>query len=172
MIEATGELKVDAVKKLVSAETPLQAGQFEFELIEIKDKTENVIQTQSNDAEGKVEFAPISYQLNGEKNDLGTHKYKVREVKGDAAGYTYDDTIYTINVTVEDAGNGTLTVTPVIHSSEATSEDATVTGMEFTNTYTTSGQIVLVQPRLWKARHWRQSSSASRQQKWMQMERQ
>ena len=143
MIEATGELKVDAVKKLVSAETPLQAGQFEFELIEIKDKTENVIQTQSNDAEGKVEFAPISYQLNGEKNDLGTHKYKVREVKGDAAGYTYDDTIYTINVTVEDAGNGTLTVTPVIHSSEATSEDATVTGMEFTNTYTTSGQIAL-----------------------------
>ena len=143
MIEATGELKVDAVKKLVSAETPLQAGQFEFELIEIKDKTENVIQTQSNDAEGKVEFAPISYQLNGEKNDLGTHKYKVREVKGDAAGYTYDDTIYTINVTVEDAGNGTLTVTPVIHSSKATSEDATVTGMEFTNTYTTSGQIAL-----------------------------
>ena len=143
MIEATGELKVDAVKKLFSAETPLQAGQFEFELIEIKDKTENVIQTQSNDAEGKVEFAPISYQLNGEKNDLGTHKYKVREVKGDAAGYTYDDTIYTINVTVEDAGNGTLTVTPVIHSSKATSEDATVTGMEFTNTYTTSGQIVL-----------------------------
>ena len=143
MIEATGELKVDAVKKLVSAETPLQAGQFEFELIEIKDKTENVIQTQSNDAEGKVEFAPISYQLNGVKNDLGTHKYKVREVKGDAAGYTYDDTIYTINVTVEDAGNGTLTVTPVIHSSKATSEDATVTGMEFTNTYTTSGQIAL-----------------------------
>ena len=143
MIEATGELKVDAVKKLFSAETPLQAGQFEFELIEIKDKTENVIQTQSNDAEGKVEFAPISYQLNGEKNDLGTHKYKVREVKGDAAGYTYDDTIYTINVTVEDAGNGTLTVTPVIHSSKATSEDATVTGMEFTNTYTTSGQIAL-----------------------------
>ena len=143
MIEATGELKVDAVKKLFSAETPLQAGQFEFELIEIKDKTENVIQTQSNDAEGKVEFAPISYQLNGEKNDLGTHKYKVREVKGDAAGYTYDDTIYTINVTVEDAGNGTLTVTPVIHSSKATSEDATVTGMEFTNIYTTSGQITL-----------------------------
>ena len=143
MIEATGELKVDAVKKLVSAETPLQAGQFEFELIEIKDKTENVIQTQSNDEKGRVEFAPISYQLNGEKNDLGTHKYKVREVKGNAAGYTYDDTIYTINVTVEDAGDGTLTVTPVIHSSKETSEDATVTGMEFTNTYTTSGQIVL-----------------------------
>ena len=64
-------------------------------------------------------------------------------MKGDAAGYTYDDTIYTINATVTDAGNGTLTVTPVIHSSEATSEDATVTGMEFTNTYTTSGQIAL-----------------------------
>ena len=64
-------------------------------------------------------------------------------MKGDAAGYTYDDTIYTINATVTDAGNGTLTVTPVIHSSKATSEDATVTGMEFTNTYTTSGQIAL-----------------------------
>ena len=72
----------------------------------------------------------IRDRLNGEKNDLGTYKYKVWEVKGDAAGYTYDDTIYTINVTVEDAGNGTLTVTPVIHSSKATSEDATVTGME------------------------------------------
>ena len=61
-----------------------------------------------------------AYKDNTDKkvDDIGEYQYTVNEVKGDAAGYTYDDTIYIINVTVTDAGNGTLTVTPVIHSSK------------------------------------------------------
>ena len=137
---AIGTLNLIAQKKLTTTETPLAAGQFTFEL---RDKDGTVLQTKTNDADGKVTFDPINYKFDKDRSDLGVHEYKVQEVKGDAAGYTYDDTIYTINVTVTDAGNGTLTVTPVIHSSKATSEDATVTGMEFINTYTTSGQIVL-----------------------------
>ena len=147
---ASGSLNLTAKKALTTTETPLAAGQFTFEL---RDKDGKVLQTKTNDADGNITFDEIKYSLvkdaaykdNTDKkvDDTGEYQYTVNEVKGDAAGYTYDDTIYTINVTVTDAGNGTLTVTPVIHSSKATSEDATVTGMEFTNTYTTSGQIAL-----------------------------
>ena len=142
---ASGSLNLTAKKTLTTTETPLAADQFTFEL---RDKDGTVLQTKTNDADGNVTFDEIKYSLvkdNTDKkvDDTGEYQYTVNEVKGDAAGYTYDDTIYTINVTVTDAGNGTLTVTPVIHSSKATSEDATVTGMEFTNTYTTSGQIAL-----------------------------
>ena len=147
---ASGSLNLTAEKTLTTTETPLAADQFTFEL---RDKDGTVLQTKTNDADGNVTFDEIKYNLvkdaaykdNTDKkvDDIGEYQYTVNEVKGDAAGYTYDDTVYTINVTVTDAGNGTLTVTPVIHSSKATSEDATVTGMEFINTYTTSGQIVL-----------------------------
>ena len=147
---ASGSLNLTAKKTLTTTETPLAKDQFTFEL---RDKEGKVLQTKTNDADGNVIFDEIKYSLvkdaaykdNTDKkvDDIGEYQYTVNEVKGDAAGYTYDDTIYIINVTVTDAGNGTLTVTPVIHSSKATSEDATVTGMEFTNTYTTSGQIVL-----------------------------
>ena len=147
---ASGSLNLTAKKILTTTETPLAAGQFTFEL---RDKDGTVLQTKTNDADGNVTFDQIKYNLvkdaaykdNTDKkvDNTGEYQYTVNEVKGDAAGYTYDDTVYTINVTVTDAGNGTLTVTPVIHSSKATSEDATVTGMEFINTYTTSGQIVL-----------------------------
>ena len=147
---ASGSLKLTAKKTLTTTETPLTEGQFTFEL---RDKDGTVLQTKTNVANGNVTFDEIKYNLvkdaaykdNTDKkvDDIGEYQYTVNEVKGDAAGYTYDDTVYTINVTVTDAGNGTLTVTPVIHSSKATSEDATVTGMEFTNTYTTSGQIAL-----------------------------
>ncbi|MCB5388278.1 DUF5979 domain-containing protein [Blautia glucerasea] len=147
---ASGSLNLTAKKTLTTTETPLAAGQFTFEL---RDKDGNVLQTKTNDADGNVTFDEIKYSLvkdaaykdNTDKkvDDTGEYQYTVNEVKGDAAGYTYDDTIYTIKVTVKDAGNGTLTVTPVIHSSKAASEDATVAGMEFTNIYTTSGQIVL-----------------------------
>ncbi len=147
---ASGSLNLTAKKTLTTTETPLAADQFTFEL---RDKDGTVLQTKTNDADGNITFDEIKYSLvkdaaykdNTDKkvDNTGEYQYTVNEVKGDAAGYTYDDTIYTINVTVTDAGNGTLTVTPVIHSSKATSEDATVTGMEFTNTYTTSGQIAL-----------------------------
>ena len=147
---ASGSLKLTAKKTLTTTETPLTEGQFTFEL---RDKDGTVLQTKTNVANGNVTFDEIKYNLvkdaaykdNTDKkvDDIGEYQYTVNEVKGDAVGYTYDDTVYTINVTVTDAGNGTLTVTPVIHSSKATSEDATVTGMEFINTYTTSGQIIL-----------------------------
>ena len=142
---ASGSLKLTAKKTLTTTETPLTEGQFTFEL---RDKDGTVLQTKTNVANGNVTFDEIKYSLVKDNTDkkvdnTGEYQYTVNEVKGDAAGYTYDDTVYTVNVTVTDAGNGTLTVTPVIHSSKATSEDATVTGMEFTNIYTTSGQITL-----------------------------
>ena len=154
---ASGSLDLTAKKTLTTTETPLAAGQFTFQL---RDKDGNVLQTKTNDADGNVTFDEISYNLvkdaaykkgtDKKVDDTGKYLYTVNEVsevtdntESKETGYTYDDTIYTINVTVKDAGNGTLTVTPVIHSSKSTSEDATVAGMEFNNTYKTSGQIVL-----------------------------
>lgn len=144
---ATGNLDLTAHKTLISKEKTLKDVLFTFDLL---DNSGTVIDSATNDENGNIVFKQISYNLNKDTNETGTHQYTVRERIPESAeptttetGYTYDSTIYNINVTVEDAGDGTLTVTPVIHSSKATSEDATVTGMEFTNTYTTSGQIVL-----------------------------
>ena len=57
-----------------------------------------------------MNFTTINYTL----ADVGTHTYTVSEVKGDDGTVTYDGTIYTVEATVTDAGNGTLNVSKVI----------------------------------------------------------
>ena len=96
---ASGSLNLTAKKILTTTETPLAANQFTFEL---RDKDGTVLQTKTNDADGNVTFDEIKYSLVKDNTDkkvdnTGEYQYTVNEVKGDAAGYTYDDTIYTIN---------------------------------------------------------------------------
>lgn len=54
-----------------------------------------------NTASGEFAFGVITYYK------PGTYEYKVREVKGNKTGYTYDDTVYDVIVTVTDK-DGTL----------------------------------------------------------------
>ena len=100
---AQGEVTLGGMKVLEGRE--LEAGQFSFEL---KNEAGEVIETVQNAADGSIAFSAIKYAL----GDAGkTFKYTVSEVKGTLAGVTYDETVYTVEVKVEDNGDGTLTAT-------------------------------------------------------------
>lgn len=94
----------NAAKVLAARE--LKKGEFTFEL---RDANGKVLQTVKNGAltEGgyaPIAFDPITY------DEPGTYDYRIVEVKGDAEGITYDETVFTYHVVVTDDGNGQLQV--------------------------------------------------------------
>lgn len=93
--------KFDFTKKL--AGRALKASEFSFVL---KDKDGNVIETVSNDAEGKIKFSALEFKRGQE----GTYIYHVEEVKGTEAGVEYDKMVATVGVTVTKDGK-VLTLT-------------------------------------------------------------
>ena len=101
----------------------LKAGEFSFELREIKGEDPKLIETVKNDASGKVTFSPIKY------TEIGQHTYTLREVKGNAGGITYDETVYTIVTTISDNKKGQLVATHELQGAED------VKNIEFKNAY-------------------------------------
>ena len=87
-----GSFKVEASKVLEGRK--LKADEFEFELMKVKadGSLGKVVATAKNGADGKVEFPAV--ELTGE----GTRSYRIREVKGDAGGVTYDGKSYGLTV--------------------------------------------------------------------------
>ena len=100
----SGSWAPDATKVLTGSE--LVNGQFTFKLL---DSEGNVLQTASNDSDGKVVFQPIQYTA----EDHGkTFEYSIVEVNDKQDNYTYDPHTAKVNVAVNDNGDGTMTVTP------------------------------------------------------------
>lgn len=116
--------EIEVVKSLTGR--GLKADEFSFELREAKGEDSELIETVKNDASGKVTFNPIKY------TEIGQHTYMLREVKGDAAGITYDDTTYTIVTTISDNGKGQLVATHELKGAKD------VKSIEFKNAYTTN----------------------------------
>ena len=85
-------------------------GEFSFELVEGEGKDAKVVATGENAADGKITMSPIEY------TKAGTHTYTLREVKGGTTskGITYSDAKYTIETTITDKGDGTLSATHVL----------------------------------------------------------
>ena len=104
----------------------LAAGEFSFELRELKGEDSKLIETVTNDASGKVKFKAIKY------TEVGQHNYTLHEVKGDAGGITYDGTTYTIVTTISDNGKGQLVATHELKDAK----DAK--SIKFENAYTTN----------------------------------
>ena len=101
----SGSWTPDATKVLKGSQ--LANDQFEFMLL---DAQGNVLQTATNDAEGKVHFQTIQYTA----EDHGkTFEYSIVEVNDSQDNLTYDNHTAKVSVTVEDNGDGTMTVTPV-----------------------------------------------------------
>ena len=117
--EATGKTQFEGTKELNGR--GLKADEFTFELY---DGEGNLIESVQNDADGKFVFSELEYLLNETQNDVGTYTYTVKEKKESLTGVTYDETEYTITVTVTDNGDGTLNVD--VSGAEA---------IKFTNTY-------------------------------------
>lgn len=95
--------KIEVTKVLTGR--ALVEDEFSFELREIKGEDSKLIETVKNDANGNVAFSPIEYTKAGE------HIYRLSEVKGDAGGVKYDETVYTIVTTIADNGKGQLVAT-------------------------------------------------------------
>lgn len=123
-VESSVTDKIDVTKSLTGRD--LTAGEFSFELREIKGEDSELIETVKNAADGKVTFSAIKY------TEIGQHTYKLREVKGDAGGITYDNTVYTVVTTIADNGKGQLVATHELGGAKD------VKNIEFKNAYTTN----------------------------------
>ena len=98
--------QITATKVLTGRD--MAEGEFSFELVEGEGKDAKVVATGTNNADGKITMSPIEY------TKAGKHKYTLREVKGNAGGITYSDAKYTIETTITDNGDGTLSATHVL----------------------------------------------------------
>ena len=123
-VESSVTDKIDVTKSLTGRD--LAAGEFSFELLEVVDKEDKPVETVKNDASGKVAFKAIKY------TKIGHHTYKLHEVKGNAGGIDYDDTVYTIVTTIADNGKGQLVATHELKGHK----DAK--SIKFENAYTTN----------------------------------
>ena len=101
----------------------LTAGEFSFELREVKGEDSELNETVVNAVDGKVTFKPIKY------TEIGQHTYTLHEVEGDAGGIAYDNTVYTIVTTIADNGKGQLVATHELEGAED------VKSIEFKNAY-------------------------------------
>ena len=110
----------------------LKAGDFAFELVG-SDGT--VLQTQKNDAKGKVYFNELTF------DHTGTFPFTVREVQPtDGApgvpGVTYTGKTYTLTYVVKDNNDGKLVVeSSTVKPSEGTENGVTPNTMTFANSY-------------------------------------
>lgn len=126
-VESSVTDKIAVTKVLTGRD--LAAGEFSFELRELKGEDSKLIETVTNDASGKVKFKAIKY------TEVGQHTYKLSEVKGNAGGITYDGTTYTIETTITDNGKGQLVAT---HELQAAKDVKDAKSIEFKNAYTTN----------------------------------
>lgn len=110
----------------------LKAGDFAFELM---GSDGSVIQTQKNDADGKVAFDKLTF------DHAGTFTYTVREVQPtvDAPGVpgvTYTGKTYTLTYVVKDNNDGKLVVeSSTVKPSEGTENGVSPGTMTFANSY-------------------------------------
>ena len=120
-VESSVTDQIDVAKSLSGRD--LAAGEFSFELREIKGEDSELIETVENGADGKVKFSAIKY------DKIGQHTYTLHEIKGNAGGITYDGTVYTIVTTISDNGKGQLVATHKLKGAED------VKSIKFENSY-------------------------------------
>ncbi len=111
-----------AVTKVLTGRD-LTAGEFSFELREVKGEDSELIETVKNAADGNVTFSPIKY------TEIGQHTYTLHEIKGNAGGIAYDNTVYTIVTTIADNDKGQLVATHELKGAEG------VKSIKFENAY-------------------------------------
>lgn len=111
----TTTVTLGATKALDGRE--MKEGEFNFLL---KDSDGETVAEAANSENGAVQFEELSFDT------PGTYEYTISEEKGDDAAITYDDTVYSVTINVEDSGEGYLTA----------SVDFGGETPVFTNTYT------------------------------------
>ncbi|MCR9037274.1 Spy0128 family protein [Tractidigestivibacter montrealensis] len=147
----TNEPTVDLTASKVLSGATLQDGQFEFQA-----NIDGIPVDKHNDANGNVSFGSVTYTVDvlagvdaaSDGSRTKTFSYTVKElvpsdaVNGVKDGVTYDQSEWTIVVTVKDDGQGNLTATK---SATKTNSDGTTVTKDvpvFNNTYTAKPVIL------------------------------
>ncbi|MDI9519949.1 MAG: FctA domain-containing protein, partial [Bacillota bacterium] len=146
--KAEGNLTLSG-SKTFTGRASTAADVFEFKLYKDSVADANLLDTQTVTGSGTFAFDTLSYYLNLHAtpalNDLGDHTYVVVETvpaTNPSNGITYDETVYTVVVTVTDAGDGTLKVISTGDGTFSGSDGQyTLTGLNFTNAYKASGEF-------------------------------
>lgn len=130
--KASGQTTIYGFKTLENRD--LKAGEFTFTISSTDDpKFETRVANKSvtNDANGNFDFGEMKYTL----EDAGkTYTYTVAETRGTDSTVKYAENVYTVEVTVTDNGNGTLSVS----NNKGTQNNP----LKFVNVYSAKGEVV------------------------------
>lgn len=154
---AEGELKLKALKETNGV---LKKGDFTF-VLEGKDENgKDISESVTNDGSGNVIFSTIKYTKPSAEPYVYTIKEVIPKDEDKKAGFKYDETVYTVSVTVTDDGTGVLSVKATITAPSKDTINAVSTVVEnadgsskglcepdavkFVNTYTTGGASVVI----------------------------
>ena len=101
--------QITATKVLTGRD--LKDGEFSFQLVE----GDKVVATGKNATDGTITMSPVKYEK------AGTHAYTLREVNGGTTskGITYSDAKFTVETTITDNGDGTLSAAHELKNAEA-----------------------------------------------------
>ena len=107
--------QIQANKKLTGR--AMKAGEFEFDLFD--DKTNKVVETVTNDAEGNINFAELTF------DKAGTYNYHIVEKKANTTekGVTYDANPVGVTVTVTADAEGKLSAAVAYENDDKTFEN-------------------------------------------------
>ncbi|MCY7082333.1 Spy0128 family protein, partial [Streptococcus oralis] len=107
--------QIQAIKKLTGR--AMKAGEFEFDLFD--DKTDKVVETVTNDADGNINFSELTF------DKAGTYNYHIVEKKANKTekGVTYDANPVGVTVTVTADSEGKLAAAVSYESDDKTFEN-------------------------------------------------
>lgn len=107
--------QIQAIKKLTGR--AMKAGEFEFDLFD--DKTNKVVETVTNDADGNINFAELTF------DKAGSYKYHIVEKKANTTekGVTYDANPVGVTVTVTADAKGKLSASVAYENDDKTFEN-------------------------------------------------
>ena len=107
--------QIQAIKKLTGR--AMKAGEFKFDLFD--DKTNKVVETVTNDADGNINFAELTF------DKAGTYNYHIVEKKANTTekGVTYDANPVGVTVTVTADAEGKLSAAVAYENDDKTFEN-------------------------------------------------
>ena len=141
----SGMASIQATKSLSGRS--LEFGQFRYTLTETAvdgaDVDPVLVRAANNTESGNVAFGSLRY-TNADNGH--TYTYVMAETNTHKAGYTYDSSTFTVEVTPHDNGNGTMSCDVAYYSGTGASKVALAAGElpQFSNEYHATGSTTIV----------------------------
>jgi pilin isopeptide linkage protein len=109
---------------------------------ELWDENDTLVRTASNSDSGTFTFSALNFTQDDVRSE--PYVYTIKETKRTLGGYTFDESVYTVSISVLDNGDGTLTIVPTYKDSDNHELPGPPT---FENEYHAEGSVTL---KAWK----------------------